>query len=514
MSKHLSVVFSSALQPIWILCIAMAVSLSACRKDSQQIPVPVVVTQPDPLYQDQWYLNGNGGRQTIYLTQNQYTGKGVLIALVDNGIDINHEDLKENIVPGSYSYLPVEYDFAEADHGTACAGIIVAKAGNGKGIRGIAPDAKMVAFNAQRTPEIGFLADALQRNKEKIWISSNSWGDFNSWGEPMPLRPAIQEALEKGTTYGRNGRGIVYVFSSGNGNTANGANLPTDNVNYSGLVNNRYTIPVGAVDEKGKHASYSEVGATLLVCAPSKANGGMGIVTTDATGRKGYNPLVFQGDYADSSHNYTKHFSGTSASAPMVTGVVALILEANPSLSWRDVKAILAYSASMCDVRDSDWFQNGAGLWVNHQYGFGIVNADRAILMSKGWHPFSTEKIVSKEQSVDRDIPDNDVQGLTSQLVLDENVDVEFIDVYVDAPTHTRLGDLEIVLISPQGTTSILAEYHTELFSGAFRYHNWRFGTMRCLGEKSKGVWKLTIKDKKQGAIGALRSWKVIAYGH
>ena len=117
-------------------------------------------------------------------------------------------------------------------------------------------------------------------------------------------------------------------------------------------------------------------------------------------------------------------------------------------------------------------------------------------------------------QEVNHDIPDNDTKGLLSTITINDHIQIEFIDIYFDAPNHTRLGDLEITLTSPQGTVSILATRHSELFSGAFQYANWRFGTIRCLGESSKGVWCLTVKDKQQEAKGELNSWKIVVYGH
>ena len=132
-------------------------------------------------------------------------------------------------------------------------------------------------------------------------------------------------------------------FAAGNGaGTEN--NLPIDNVNYSGLVNNRFTLPICAVDALGKHIFYSEPGATLIVCASSKGTGLPGITTTDITGKLGFNrDNNFSNDFNNS--DYTNKFSGTSASTPIVSGVVALILEANPSLGYRDVRKILSISA-------------------------------------------------------------------------------------------------------------------------------------------------------------------------
>ena len=196
-----------------------------------------------------------------------------------------NEDLADNITWGNFSYLPSEYDFSIADHGTAVAGIIVASEFNGHGGRGVAPGASLVAYNALRAPSTDNIADALIRGIDRVSISNNSWGDFNSWGEPLHLKQKIESSLAKGTSEGRSGLGIVYVFSAGNGAVIDSNGIPSDNVNYSGLVNNRYTLPICAVDEHGKRTRYSEAGATLLVCAPSRGSDRkFGVFTTDVTG--------------------------------------------------------------------------------------------------------------------------------------------------------------------------------------------------------------------------------------
>ncbi len=468
----------------------------------------------DPLAAEQWYLSGSArDADVVHINLNQpwYKGRGVLVATVDNGIDVFHEDLQANIGKGSYSYLPEEYGFSQAaDHGTATAGIIAAVEGNGKGIKGIAPQARIIGFNALRLATVSNLADALVREKEHVWISNNSWGDINSWGEPLALKSLIRDALIDGVTDGRNGRGIVYVFAAGNGDGVVN-DLPIDNVNYSGLVNNRYTIPVCAIDEYGKKAVYSEKGATLIVCVPSKGRAeGLGITTTDVTGEDGYNPTLFPDDFEN--QGYTGNFGGTSAAAPMVSGVVALMLEANPRLSWRDVRIILARSARRNDASDVDWIENGAGYLVNHQYGFGLVDADRAVQFAAEWAGVGDEKMLEYQQNVGEPIPDGKNDGVQSEIFVDGDLYIEFVDIFFDASDHPNLGDLDIVLTSPEGTESVLAEQHNEMF-GVFQYNNWRFGTMRHLGERSRGEWQLKAVDRAEGGSGTFIKWQIKLYG-
>lgn len=198
----------------------------------------------------------------------------------------------------------------------------------------------------------------------------------------------------------------------------------------------------------------------------------------------------------------------------MVSRVAALVLEANPDLGWRDVKAILAQSASRNDPNDSDWTTNGANLHINHKYGYGIVDATKAIGLALKWNNFGKKIIVEKSHKVDIKIPDNDSQGLEDTITIDKDIYIEFVDIFFDAHDHKSLGDLEIILTSPQGTKSILAEKHAELFDGYFRYKNWRFGTFRLLNEKSKGTWKLAVEDKREENEGTFSSWGIKIYGH
>jgi subtilisin-like proprotein convertase family protein len=470
----------------------------------------------DPLQSLQWYLSGDASRPEIVHINlpkdEQFTGRGVLVSIIDNGMDLDHEDLSRNISYGNFSYLPEQYGFSDANHGTAVAGLIAAEWGNGVGGRGVAPDAQIVSFNAVRTPAIEHLADALQRDLDRVSVSNNSWGDFNSWGEPLALRSNVEQALIKGTTQGRQGKGTVYVFSAGNGATIDGNGIPSDNVNYSGLVNNYYTLPICAVDAYGRKTSYSEMGASLLVCAPSRgADSNFGVFTTDVTGKLGYNNSTSNSDLENK--NYTRLFGGTSAAAPLVSGVVALMLEANPDLGWRDVRYILAKSAKKNDPTHSDWHINGAGLHINHSYGFGLVDAQAAIRFAHNWETLPTPVVATYHKAVGKFIPDNDYNGISDEIEILDNFNVEFVDIFFDAPDHPRLGDLEISLISPMGTKSILAERHNQTFE-TFRYRNWRFGSLRHLGEPARGRWRLEVRDKNRDSSGSWQTWTLQVHGY
>lgn len=228
-----------------------------------------------------------------------------------------------------------------------------------------------------------------------------------------------------------------------------------DNCNYDGYANSPYTIAVGAIGSDGVQSWYSEPCAAMLCVAPSSSLD-LGITTTDLLAPNGYNP---QGDC-------TSSFGGTSAACPMVSGVVALMLEANPNLGWKDVQAILIDSAVIVDENDTDWSYNGAGYAVNHKYGFGMVNAEQAVQLANTWKlgVFTTAINIHNESiAVNKAIPEfnssNPNVTVVSSVFISTPFVVEHVQVFLVA-NHSQATDLEVVLTSPSGTKSVLAELH------------------------------------------------------
>src|SRR6185503_16699553 len=224
---------------------------------------------------------------------------------------------------------------------------------------------------------------------------------------------------------------------------------------------------VTAIGHDGFQTPYAEPGAPILVSAYS-GNGEFSfegvsseITTTDRTGEIGYD----DGDYTDS-------FGGTSAATPLVSGVIALMLQANPNLTWRDVQHILVHSAHQNDPLDGDWIANGAGLPVNHRYGFGAINAANAVALASNWQSVAPEaSVTSGEIPINKTIPDGDPAGLSSSFTVNDLLKVEKVEIVFDA-THPYRGDLNVVLISPDGTQSVLAEAHND---DGDDYHHWTF---------------------------------------
>ena len=324
-------------------------------------------------------------------------GEGIRVAVLDDGLEVTHEDLWPNVVTGSRNYrteagmlglsassggkIAGLKDFpmpcsSDDTHGTSVAGLIAARDGNGTGVSGVAPRAQLVGLNILASNFVADTLDALSRDLDRNHVYNNSWGatDNGHLATPEPNWSSYNDTLRNGLKTGRNGLGAIYVFSGGNGA------IQTDYSSLDGGVSAMGIVNVCATNAMGKRAPYSERGSNLTVCAPS----------ADATDDK--QPEVTT---TAVQNDYTHTFNGTSASAPMVSGVIALMLQANPKLTWRDVPLILARTARKVDEQDGNWrdyrspLGNAHGLYdvlhYSHHYGFGVANAEAAVQLARTW---------------------------------------------------------------------------------------------------------------------------------
>lgn len=464
----------------------------------------------DPLYNNQWHLNntGQGGGRAgadinVEGVWDNYTGNGVTIGIVDDGLELDHEDIAPNV------NTLIDFDWLGNDndpspgagdfHGTAVAGLASAKGNNGIGVSGSAWDSELVGLRLIGGPVSDQdEAEALTHELNTIDIYNNSWGPFDN-GRIAFIGPQALAALERAATTGRNGLGNIHTWAGGNG-----GDFTNDNVNYDPYANSRFTIAVGASTNLGVRAAYSDPGASLVVVSPSQdgaPNGTLGLVTTDITGASGYDPS-----------NYASDFGGTSGATPIVSGVIALMLEANPNLTYRDVTDILVHTASRLDPGNADWTQNGAGLWVNHEYGFGQIDAGAAVAAALTHTTLAPEEShTTGTISVAQAIPDagsgsvSRVVNIGSANAIDS---LEYVEIVVNA-THGDVGHLEIVLTSPSGTRSILSESRLDPTDNL----NFVFSTVRNWDESSLGNWTLEVTDQQAGSTGILNSFELRFYG-
>ncbi len=492
--------------------------LSNCAAETEALGDPDI---SDPLYSCQWHLSSSQWQdidvQSVW--EQGIKGEGIGVAVVDDGMYHNHEDLKDNVdseLNHDYSgeddiYGPFEH------HGTNVAGMIAAR-DNDIGVRGVAPRATVYGYNflAGLNSTGPNLLDAMTRNMGVTAVSNNSWGPADGPGA-SPTFSLWRQAIDAGITEGYGGKGIFYVFAAGNGHLAG------DDSNLDGFANTHAVTAACSVHSEGRRAGYSEMGANLWVCAPSNdrpgsLGGARGILTTE------------------NSDRYYHDFGGTSAAAPLVAGVGALTRSANAGLTWRDVKLILAASASKNDPASLGW-DDGAtkhpvsstdNYHFNHEYGFGVVNAAGAVALAKRWTNLPEMQVhsVSSDEELYIEIPDATAFGsaTTTTHTLTVETDIgftEFVEVTI-AFEHDSFRDLEILLESPSGSISKLSvPYDTydglsNFFGEGFipLYGPYQFGSAKHLGEDPNGDWKLHITDHIPAAGGAIAGYAISVYGH
>ena len=477
----------------------------------------------DCYYYLQWHLKNtgqNGGTpgEDINIEpvwKKSIRGRGMYIAIVDGDIQLDHEDLRKNVsVSHNKDYYPNTKD--TSSHATRVAGIAAAR-NNNKGVRGVAPRAKIYSLNiladkqsdGASNPLINDILDAMVRNIEITAVSNNSWVSTTPFIPAGTSLMVWERAIETGLIKGFHGKGAVYVWAAGNNHQKNNPRNrkinQADNANYSGYANYHGVVAVCAVNNKGVHDKASEYGANLWVCAPSTTAGGVIKVVTTDIGNK-----------------YTNRFGGTSASVPMVSGVVALMRQVNPNLSWRDVKLILANSARKNHPDDDSWL-HGATKYgsfgsdadgryhFSHKYGFGVVDAHKAVELAETW-------INLPRRTVDTIAEDNATATINAS-VINRNIsiqsDINFIE-YIDVPITfaiNHFSDLSIKLTSPSGATSMLAEPASKSFPSSFSRQKWRFGSARHLGENPSGTWKLELKHTRGGKV-RLDGWQLKIRGY
>ena len=451
----------------------------------------------DSLIADQWHLKNSNLARTHVNVETAWNfgasggvkGTGIRVGVVDDGLQTAHPDLSANVDTANHNdWNGGDSDpnpGAGDDHGTSCAGNVAARGNNALGVSGTAPEATLVGMRLiSGSVTDAQEAEAMAWKNDLIQIKSNSWGP-NDTGTLLEAPGALTKAaFQTAVTTGRGGRGTIILWAGGNGGDAN------DNSNYDGYANSIETIAIGATDSAGNRAYYSEPGANVVVCAPSSgAAPALGITTVDRTGSNGYNTAASAsgGDYADD-------FGGTSSATPTAAGIVALMLERNANLGWRDVQEILIRSAYKFKPTDAGWATNSAGFSFNHNFGAGLIDATAAVNMASTWTNLPTQVSETSLQSgLSVAVPDNNATGITRSFDFSaSNLRVEHVTVRLSV-THTARGNLEIILTAPGGMTSRLAEVRPD--SGD-HYSSWTFSSVRHWGQDSRGTWSLTIADR------------------
>jgi len=457
-----------------------------------------------------------------------YTGKGIRVGVMDDGIDTTHPDLIQNFradlswdlfLNASGGGALLEDD----NHGTSVSGLVGAAQGNGLGGVGVAWDAQLVLNRTPLTDEDLLLS--YQRAVDRLiatdaHISTNSWGPMVTPFDQQENQQAYQAGALKLATEGRDGLGIITLFAAGN------SREERLNTNYDAVDNIPWTVVVAAGNIDGTISSYSTPGASLLVTAPGSDPAS--IVTTDRQGTLGYNMAEgVAGNYTDTSES---GFNGTSAATPIAAGVVALMLQANPRLGYRDVQDILVYSSSRAVFLEqaidqafngsTDW--NGGALLGSHDFGFGHINAHAAVRLAESRaHQNTVANQVLGQGAVEQAALSVGA-GQSAQAVarFDQASRVEQITVSVDLATET-LENVTIDLVSPSGSVSRLVDRPPVVEPGEYEdmpspqlpdQLNYTFSTTRSWGEQLDGVWTLRVANEAGGDTVQINDWSISAY--
>jgi subtilisin family serine protease len=306
------------------------------------------------------------------------TGENIIIALIDDGFDIDHPEFSQpgkvvhsrDVSSNSNDPRPKN---SYNNHGTACAGVATA---SGMKASGVAPSS--VLMPVRLSANLGSIAEATAFKwaaDHGADIISCSWGpEDGNWSDPddpvhfaeVGLPDSTRLAMDYAVAQGRGGKGCIITFAAGNGN---------EDCGYDGYASYEKVMAVSACNDTGKRSVYSDYGSNVWCAFPSSDFGyspfnhpeplTKGIYTTDRQGKAGYNP---DGDYTDD-------FGGTSSSCPGVAGTAALILSANPELSWLQLREIIRETSDKIDKAGGKYDSNGHSKY----YGYGRINAEKAV---------------------------------------------------------------------------------------------------------------------------------------
>ncbi|MCB1517484.1 MAG: S8 family serine peptidase [Hyphomicrobiaceae bacterium] len=456
-----------------------------------------------------WSLQVGGMGSARFQSAWDYaTGAGITIGLVDEGVNYTHLDLVDSYnsdidydpqdPDGQWDAMP---DDMSQQHGTEVAGIISGSIYNSIGTFGAAPDATISA-SYQRFGSSVNMDDIVANvgHQSTFDVSNNSWGFTASFADNFNNSTfhGLATAIQSNAETGRGGLGTSFVVAAGNSKLmANGENIGGDS-NFHNLSNSRFAIAVGAHDSHGNSAFFSSPGTNVLISAP-----GVALVTTSGN----------EGGSSDSAY-----VSGTSFAAPMVSAAIALMLEVNPNLGYRDVQEILAITAKT--GIDENGAENGAGnvngggLYFSRDLGFGSLDAEAAVHLAKVWTASSTaanEAHLTQAFALPA-TTDASHQELTLDLTPEtfDKFATDFVELSI-AVDDADLKDLSIELVSPDGTHSLIAPNLNA--AGSATSLSFTFSSVAHWGENPFGTWTLILSHDTPSDSFSVKSASLDVYG-
>ncbi len=478
----------------------------------------------DPLFPNQWYYQPNDNQPEVNVNikptwinrlpgtpirplSRPYTAKNIRIGIADQSLEIQHEDLKRNVIKAlSRDFVSGDTDPSPGNsgesHGTWVGGVAGARGGNGIGIIGAAPECDLVGFRIDFNANFDdIILDVFDEGSGSIPILNNSYGNTI----PYLVEPeATLDTLEKNVLR----RDRMFVFAAGN------SGEQADDTNYQPLQTSKYTIAVGAISRLGAPAPYTTPGASVNISAASgiEDTPALSLTTTDIG-----SPF---NNYVDTAVN------GTSFSAPMVSGIIGLMLQARSDLRWRDVQYILALTGNRL------FGAAPAGPTViPHSYanGWNMIDATAAVSLAETWSLLPDggfyETVRSSRtvgSAAGRFVnPRGNAAGgwktfdfnlngsIHSNLWVEHaTLRVEWEEGSVDLPQ-------DVILISPAGyyNDAVIANTATSVLSRApvavndFAYpapEDWTYQTVRHWDERAgrgymRGVWRVMMRVRHFG---------------
>lgn len=541
------------------------------------------ITLPsDPFYARQWHLTPRladpdfdpracSQCEDAWRLLDGFGSAHVVVGLTDDGCKLDHGDFDSPGKFAGWGYFrgerlitmndigadPRQMYKPGANHGTSCAGVIAGEI-DAALIVGAAPGCRLLPIQWESSGPSLFISDsklltALNYVADKVDVLSNSWGGVpdNTWSIPV-----IERIAALARNGGRRGRGIVFLWAAGNENCPiqHSGNIdvpytrgwdfrPDGSQVWVGVQtarrfeNNMVGIPglmhVAALASTAQRSHYSNYGLGIGICAPTNnrheylrvAVRGLGIIT--ATGEGG---------------GVTERFGGTSSATPLVAGIAALAISANPQLSALDVLAILKQTASKdlsfdgyprtppasydpnpsWDVSPIPPYAQGAfadiggtdGTW-SPWFGHGRVDAAAAVAEALRRRVPAGQQTLHKESAPALAIPDNDAAGVRDTIRFAEPALLAAIEVSIDIG-HTYIGDLVVALRAPSGTLVTLHSRNGGNADDLRRSFDLTStpALAALIGQAIAGEWTLLVQDLAAIDSGTLNRWAIAATVH
>ncbi|CAD6184311.1 unnamed protein product [Caenorhabditis auriculariae] len=465
---------------------------------------------PDPLYKDQWYLHGGavgGYDMNVRAAWLQgYAGRNVSVSILDDGIQRDHPDLAQNYDPLASTDIndhdddPTPQNNGDNKHGTRCAGEVAALAGNNQCGVGVAFKAKIGGVRMlDGAVSDSVEAASLSLNQHHIDIYSASWGpedDGKTFDGPGPL---AREAFYRGIKNGRGGKGNIFVWASGNGGSRQ------DSCSADGYTTSVYTLSISSATYDNHRPWYLEECPSSIATTYSSADFRQPAIVT-----------------VDVPSGCTDKHTGTSASAPLAAGIIALALEANPELTWRDMQHIVLRTANWKPLENNPgWSRNGVGRMVSNKFGYGLIDGGALVNMAKVWKTVPEQHICTYEYRLAPPNPRPVSGRFQLNFTLDVNgcesgtpvIYLEHVQVHATV-RYLKRGDLKLTLFSPAGTRSVLLPPRPQDFN-ANGFHKWPFLSVQQWGEDPRGTWLLMVESvtNNPAATGSFHDWTLLLYG-